>query len=620
MPRIQRGGRIVVWGLDTSPPVSVENVILWNRYLPSKNWTISSTANFIAINDLVELRAVSYRSRLLNFLLELRSSTLRHQNLQINRIPIWDLLTFSEKSNYAEMGVLNDLIKILALKDFLLKNKIHVSSTHLTNSEISRIIENISHDSKVNKIPDFKGDNSIAVDALLHLKSVIYLFYATLYSISFRHQDLKRYESKKSRIIFQCYKFLKNNQSNYDSIKNHWGELGQVMSKAESHCAWLHLDIFGNKLTDLLRNLIKRPQGIDQVGNGLHIRVRGQLKLASVLKVFADYIQVVIRRRQLTEQLPRLENIDVSRLIVGLIRADCIGPSLMDRIIVSHCFNEVKYLFRTSPALYYLAENYFWEKILIDCFRSQSNGIVGGVLHSTVRFWDLRYHIAKASEIEDRKIEGYYPDKFIVNGPLAKSCLVESGYPTEFLQTIGSLRYSAPDLSIGNNTCKERFDLLVVGDYTQESFANQIRVCNELVRQTDRGIRIGLKVHPGFLVGGYELEPGIELIEVSSFLEALGTSSAILCGQVTSSSLEALYFGKRVLVLLDGDLLNLSPVRGLKGIEWVENADQVRRILCGDDEKPYHLHSYEFEDFLVGNGIDDWCEEIGRRNPSMTGQ
>ena len=614
MSLIQRGAAVVIWGLDSQPPVSEKNIVLWNRYLPSKNWAISPKSRFIAINDLVEVRAISYRSRLLTYLLELRSLSLKQNDLKINRVPIWDLLSFSEKSNYAESGLLNDLIKILALKDFLIENKVQVSNVNLKDKEISKVIKNICYDGQKTERLARSSYQSITTDTLRNLKAIIYLLYSILYSFSFSKRNIELSKTAKYRVIFQLYKFLKNNQNNQDSIKNHWGGLRHSIVNSKQDVVWLCLDIFGNKLTDFLRNVLNRPEGLSQGSNELYVRVRSQLRFSAVLHVIIDYFKAVSSRRQLTAQLPRLENIEVSHFIASSIRNDCIGPRLMDRIILSYCFNELKFIFQNSAACYYLAENYFWEKILIECFRSYSNGILGGVLHSTVRFWDLRYHNADAFEIADVKVDRFYPDKFIINGPLARTCLIESGYPLEFLQTIGSLRYSAPDCSFRNQESQRCFDLLVVGDYTEESFAKQIQVCNELAGQENLNLRIGLKIHPGFVVEGYNLASEIKLIEGLSFPQALGMSSVVLCGQVTSSSLEALYWGKKVLVLLDGDLLNLSPVRGLEGVEWVENAKQVLRVLREHDGASYHPHAFEFEDFLVGNGVDNWCEELTQLN------
>ena len=59
-----------------------------------------------------------------------------------------------------------------------------------------------------------------------------------------------------------------------------------------------------------------------------------------------------------------------------------------------------------------------------------------------------------------------------------------------------------------------------------------------------------------------------------------------LSGNVTSAGLDAFLAGLSVIVYLDGEDFNLSPLRGIEGVEFVGNAKELATVIRGNKKSP----------------------------------
>ena len=223
---------------------------------------------------------------------------------------------------------------------------------------------------------------------------------------------------------------------------------------------------------------------------------------------------------------------------------------------------------------FYLQENQPWEMAFIHSWKSAGHGVLVGVPHSTVRYWDLRYFFDPRSYLRTGKYDLPLPDKVGLNGQAALSAYKGGGYPPDQIVEVEALRYEylidVLSLAKNNNKPDTPFvDVLILGDYMPVVTHKQMQWLNDAAQLLPKNIRFTVKPHPNCPVDG-SLYPELELhIIHDSLAEILCEYDVAFTSNITSAAVDAYYAGIPVISMLDGETLNMSPLRGIEDVLYV---------------------------------------------------
>lgn len=234
----------------------------------------------------------------------------------------------------------------------------------------------------------------------------------------------------------------------------------------------------------------------------------------------------------------------------------------------------------------YAHENQSWERALIHAWRKHNHGRLIAVAHSTIRFWDLRYI---ADPRTRRSSAGYrmpQADFIALNGHTAIDVYRSGSFPAEAILECEALRYN---YLLGLAARRQRraqgaengdpIKVLVLGDYTRSATETTLRLLQATSPALPPMSTYTIKPHPNHLVVPEDY-PALHLAVVTDPLSSLFTDYDVaLSTNLTSAALDAYLVGLNVVVTLEATSVNLSPLRGQSGVNFVSAPEDLARAL-----------------------------------------
>lgn len=252
----------------------------------------------------------------------------------------------------------------------------------------------------------------------------------------------------------------------------------------------------------------------------------------------------------------------------------------------------------------YISENQPWEMALIYSWRLCGHQKLVGVPHSTIRYWDLRYHYYFSGYSSKRTTRLPLPDFLAVNGNEAYKSMLKSGYPSKLLFKVEALRYL--HLLKRNSDRKIRLKkpikILLCGDYISENndlMLNWINFASKFL--SDRIIFI-FKPHPAY---DYKFKGSLSIkIKIchKKIEHLLPDCDIVVSGNITSASVDAYCYGIPVIQVWDKSNLNLSPLRGCLDVTFVSNHYEMLKALR-NTKLPYNKRQ---EYFFLDKSLNRW--------------
>lgn len=279
-------------------------------------------------------------------------------------------------------------------------------------------------------------------------------------------------------------------------------------------------------------------------------------------------------------------------ILKDTIKKSFFGPAFTDNLIR---FLNIKILFKNieSPLrCFYLYENQSWEKVVNSEFKniSPSQKTIG-VLHSTVRFWDLRF--AQPNYIDRPHSDLLYnPDYFAINGSEAMSQYKNAGFDSDRLLEVESLRYSYL-IDIPQNSQKDISDLeleeisiLVFGDYSPILNNKMIIFLEHCDKIISNPIKFIFKSHINapINISRYTFRNAVLTKEINENLFA--NYKNCFFSNMTSAQVDAIYFNIDPMIYVDASELNLSPLRKHENANFIFTPnDLLQACLSGNSSK-----------------------------------
>jgi surface carbohydrate biosynthesis protein (TIGR04326 family) len=238
---------------------------------------------------------------------------------------------------------------------------------------------------------------------------------------------------------------------------------------------------------------------------------------------------------------------------------------------------------------FFLCENQAWERALIYAWRKHGHGQLIGVAHSTVRFWDLRYFTDQRSRNRLGKGEMPNADHIALNGSAAISLYLNAGYKRESFVECEALRYgflsklkcTKQEEASSDNTIK----LLILGDYVSKSTEKMLELLETVASSVTKEFNYTIKPHPANTVDAEDY-PSLSLNVVTKPLgEIMCEYDLVYSSNMSSAAVDAYCSGLPVIILLDTQTLNYSPLRGHKNVKFISTSDDLAEALLSFDRK-----------------------------------
>jgi len=250
-----------------------------------------------------------------------------------------------------------------------------------------------------------------------------------------------------------------------------------------------------------------------------------------------------------------------------------------------------------AACVFYVWENQGWEKALIAACRQVSAARLVGCQHATLPPLDLRAFPTDGDE--------FVPDLLAVNGAAAQDEMLQAGFPEHRLRTVTALRYSHLTGIRGSQARvlpQQERTLLVIGGYLHTETRHQLDLLRatapELARYYGRCI---VKPHP-FYTGALaeELAPLPIAVEIAQrpLAELWPEADVVYCANSTSAAVEAAWICLPLIISSAGDGMNLSPLFGWPGLEFVTDAATLAKQLENPDRIELPDNYFRLDDNL----------------------
>jgi surface carbohydrate biosynthesis protein (TIGR04326 family) len=425
--------------------------------------------------------------------------------------------------------------------------------------------------------------------------------------------------------LFLCSYFFHLDQDSCERGRFYcrfWENLPEVLGASGYSLNWLQHYIRSSMVPSagVAASLVRRFNA-NPAEHGQHSFLDSFLSLRIVWRVLRRWVGLSVLHRRLRSIRreafrPPGSNCDLWPLLGGDWHDSMCGPAAMSNLLWAEMFDAALGVLPRQRLGLYLCENQGWERALIHAWRKHGHGRLIAVPHSTVRFWDLRYfksqealHPATGNALPE-------PDAVALNGRSAVQVYLEAGQPPSKVVECEALRYGylrglTRSLAVPSNALPGRpLRVLILGDYWEASNAKMLRLLEQASMLMAAGTCFAVKPHPNSPVSP-AVYPALRLeIAVQPLASIVSSFDVAFSSNLTSAAVDAYLAGLPVVVMLDDEQLNLSPLRGQPGVRFVsqprELADalQAPRSAC-----PVDAERADF--FFLDQQLSRWKQLIG---------
>jgi surface carbohydrate biosynthesis protein (TIGR04326 family) len=402
-----------------------------------------------------------------------------------------------------------------------------------------------------------------------------------------------------------------------------WESLPRLLHDSGKKLNWLQLFLFSAAVPDIGTGLSwARLFNANASSQGRHAFLESFLTLPVVMKALWNWLWLCAVGWRLKGIRNACRPHGSALWLWPLLRDDW-GLSLNGQTGMANClavaqFDAALAAIPRQPEGLYLCENQAWEKALLRAWRKHGHGRIIGVQHATAPFWHL-YYFDDPRSLADR---GQYalplPDRMAVNGAGVWKALLTSGYPPDRLVQAEALRYLnlAPLAATrglratGRDTAPDSGELelqvLVLGDLMPNSVRHLLGLLQGALALLPPQYRLTFRPHPGYAADLAQypwLHPGQAQDTLAQILPSFDVAVA---ANSTSAAVDAFVAGLPVIIALNGDELNLSPLRTQAGVCFVttnaEMADALRAQ--GSDSTRSNVQRSQF--FFLDAELPRW--------------
>lgn len=593
-------------------PNTYGTTVLWN------NFKSSSNDNIISAPLLVESNSHELRNRILDWIYQVGETRIKGTRivdiLEIEPdLSYWWFTSLGQKFNISDESRINDAIKALAIEQYLdLKD---IKGVHIASSNM-RLIKLFKSYCKTRKIKFscLSASGSTQTGLFKYLPGV---FKALLYFIWFVFNNFKFLKFKiiessnfQEGILFMDVFVHLNQKSNKtgEFLSNYWTDLPKLMERLGIRSNWLH-NFYRHESVPNIRVANDLIRKYNHSSSQNHKLIEAYLSPWVLLDSLKIYSKLFFRSSKLSKRssvfIPHKSSFNFSHLLMPEFK-----DSLRGKVAISNCIriSLTKAVLKSIPYQkkgFYIQENQPWELAATFYWKKFRHGVLYGIPHSTVRYWDLRYFYDARTYIGKGENQLPKPDYIALNGNAAYQAFIKAGYPEVQLRKAEALRYvhlQEVGSSITIRPDPEIFTILVCGDFLKSTNDLMISCLVDALTKFDQPVMVIIKPHPANPVR-HEDYPKIKF-EISSeaLSELFSRSTVVFTSNITSAAVDAFYSRKPLVQFLDGAFFNVSPLREVHGINYITESEGLLNCLLTLPKVSADEISY----FFLNRELDYW--------------
>jgi surface carbohydrate biosynthesis protein (TIGR04326 family) len=630
---------LVLWQGPAQGVPANGNVLLWQG--------VAQQPGSRSLTEYLEEHGVEVRRRYLAWSYEFGETRVMgralRQRLRVFRAgSLWPVSMFVEQSTWKQAS-LEKILKVLAL-DLLLESE-QPKSLRFAGADrnLGRVLEGLCRDRQIRyssvRLPARRAG---VRSGLRHwLPHTLQGLAAPVYFL-IRRWRLRRPRPAPSgqaaRRMLICAPFINHTAEVLgarDFASKYWSELPQLVLREGYELLWLHIFYPHERIPTaaVAAQVVARIEA-DSGSSGAHEFVDAYFSMRGLLRVLAQWAGVALESIVVGACLRARFACRPRESFWPLLRSDWArafrGIECAAALFYLECFDQALAAVPHQDEGIYLMENQGWERALIRAWRRHGHGRLTAVAHSTLRFWDLRYHCDERRYQPEQRGHIPEPDVVAVNGAQARRAYLATCANRERVVECEGLRYLqlAPGEPSASRARKaeEPLRLLVLGDFLPQSTAPLLQLAADAVRESRQTAQIWVKPHPNCPVAA-EWLPGVQFKIVDEAVASLAPSvDLVLASNTTSAALDAYLSQARVLVYDDRSGVNFSPLRSVPGVRFVHHVLELREALAEarDARQAFEPSAAEF--FHTDRALPRWRAYLGigphrpRRSAAASGQ
>ncbi len=624
---------LTLWDSQDKLPKDVENVYCWNGYVEQNS--VHSLLNYVDQNGKI------LRNKYLAWIHDLSAAEIKGKRLTEHfaydeSLSFWWMTLFVEQSPWMTPAIM-DVLRLFALEEIVLKDKpqcvILISSNKEINSVVAQLCNSLNIEYQWQKA-SFRKPKSMV------LKLLKWIPYPIRALISISKHIIERWKLKRVKSpdwfssshcisIFSYFIHLnKNSCEKGKFLSEQWGKLPDFLSENGIAINWIQHYLKSAMVpnTKVATNYLENFNNIKENHDAhtflysyltLNIILRALMKWGSII-----FISSTIRRQVKTKFKPKNSNLNLWPVLEDVWAESMRGSPALISILWIELFDVVMKEIPYQAKGLYLFESQAWERALIHAWRKHKHGELIAVVHSTVRFWDLRYYKDPRIIASKDTYSMPQPDITLLNGKAATDAFLSVNFPKEKMAECEAIRYEylcKLDHRQTNRDKSARTKVLILGDYMASGTNNLLRLLEDSVQHLTSEVTFTIKPHPSCPVS-IENYPRLSLDLVTDPL------SLIICNydiayssNMTSASVDAYLAGLPVIIMLDAFELNFSPLRNQEGAFFVSSSEElVSAIFSAVRNEKYKNTSEDF--FFLDPCMPRWknillSKKTLRQNP-----
>ena len=618
---------ILIWDKTDPPPCNPDKTTyLWNSFQED------AKKNIYSVPRLIETDAEDLRAQYLAYVYELGEKNHKGkrvvEHLEIRPgFSYWWMTRIVEKCNYSISTQINDIIKLLALESLINHHKVKHIQLVTENSDLVEVLKEWCdrigvHLNCIHQKVQSKSKKTFIRELYkripIRAQAFVWLFHRLVSHWPLAGAGVAQWQQSHATTLFASYFFnLVPEAAEHGKFESrYWGRLSDSLVEHDLHTRWLHIWVKDKvapsaKVAKQLIEEFNRATGARQV----HVTLYSFLSFRVVWNTLVCWLQLQWKARKIDSELSKSSRntVNLWPLMCDDWRDSIKGPTAMSNLLMHNLF-EVAFAGVPKQAQgCYLQENQGWEFGCISAWRNAGHNNLIGVPHSTVRYWDFRYFFDPCSYNQSEHCRLPLPTGVAVNGPISKNTYLEGGYPSDRLIEVEALRYLHLDsygdkLNVISNEKETKHQLLVLGDYLFENTVQQMKLLEETAIELGGWI-IVIKPHPACPVD-LDNYPRLTSLKANvtdqPICDLLSDFNVAYSSLTTSAAVDAYCAGLSVISALDPATLNLSPLRGVDGVQFVSNSEELLVALRNTGHKA-ELNQY----FYLDRDLPRWKKLLG---------
>lgn len=619
---------VLVWALKGDPPSGAGDVLLWHGY--------GAGSGVQSVPRYLEAHAKRLRSGYLEFIHDLGEHSINGKSVAGHLdlgdgFSFWWMTRLAEKSPF-KSPQLYDCLRLMALEEILVERGPAQLVLHGAPKDLSEAIEILCRNLGIR----FIRHSARPSKRQWSLRRIYLALPQPLQGlISLRHLaknwPLRRLERPRwfadRQAIFLCSYFFNLDPASCAVGRfhsNQWGSMPAYLQQGGWHANWIHHFLHSPDDGDIQARL--QCLGLfnrDSLNQGCHGLLESYLAWAVVSRALLKWLRLNVISLRLRNVRKFFTPKNSAASLWPLLRTDwwtsLRGPAALSNCLWVELFDAVlKHIPHQQTGLY-LWENQGWECALLRAWRRHGHGRIIGVPHASVVFWHLNNFDDPRTLTSVSAWAKPLPNQLAVNGPMAHKAFADAGglLPGRFAE-VEALRFqylaepgfgrtgtgaSSPAGRASSVDAKRR-RLLILGDFAAKQTLKMLSCMDDALRLSGADLALVFKPHPVSRIRQQDY-PSLPFETTSGALhEILPTCDLVFSSNTTSAGLEALLVGLPVLVFLDEDDFNHSPLRGVEGVRYVATAPELAVALTAA-EQPASVPALE-EFFWLDRQLPRW--------------